>query len=505
MININEVYSTLGAGLPALEIICPLCDEKDILQEISLEIGGRFRGILTWDPLNRLRTYPGKEAVEIPDAPGHPWLALGKHILGLTKDDSQLIFIKDAPVYLQSDEILKRSCKEVLEAGKTSKNKLVFLHQGDYSIPSQFRDYIWSVDCRLPNEQEILGIVQADINNVLLLSRANITAEELCPEPTLKALVRSLQGQTKIGVQHLLMNTLTRHLKQGIRPLDEEALRDTLEAKKMILRTQGIIFAPPPQIDICGMPNLLAWAQRSKKLLDQEARKQHNLPRPPNLLMIGVPGTGKSLSVKAIAQSWGVPCIQMDLGSILDYKLGASEGNLLEVLRRVGACAPCILWIDEMDKQFSVGAGSDGTLSRMLGTFLSWLTECPEDVIVIGTANNPEGFSGEFLRRFKKFHVGLPDRDTLKAIWVTMLRHYQIELSNADINSLAGSSEGRVGSEIEAMVQEAATIAFAEGRPREVSYEALLQQLKATIPQFQGAAHTRALEQWAHSNGAITV
>jgi len=187
--------------------------------------------------------------------------------------------------------------------------------------------------------------------------------------------------------------------------------------------------------------------------------------------VLGVPGTGKSLTAKATAAAFGLPLLKLDAGRIFGSLVGQSEANLRTAIQTAEAVAPCVLWIDELEKAFG-GAGSGGstdggTSSRVFGTMLNWLQDKTAPVFVVATANDASRLPPELLRKGRWdecWFVDLPDTRERAAIWEIVVAKYGRDPSVIEIGALARASDRHTGAEIEAAYVEALHRAFTEDR-----------------------------------------
>jgi SpoVK/Ycf46/Vps4 family AAA+-type ATPase len=285
-----------------------------------------------------------------------------------------------------------------------------------------------------------------------------------------------------------------------------------LEEKRQTIRKSGLLEFVPVDIDLAdvgGLENLKRWlSKRNNSWLAEAAA--YGLPAPKGVLITGVPGCGKSLTAKAIAAAWGLPLLRLDMGRVFAGLVGSSEQNMRTGIRTAEATAPCVLWIDEIEKGFAgagSGGGDSGTSSRVFGSFLTWLQEKTQPVFVIATANNIDRLPPEFLRkgRFDEiFFVDLPTRAERMPIWALhldkRLRHELVAdglvVDEELVGRLAGASEGYSGAEIEQAVVAALFDAFAERRPLQV--EDLLRAVANMVPlSVTQAEQISAIRTWA--------
>ena len=226
---------------------------------------------------------------------------------------------------------------------------------------------------------------------------------------------------------------------------------------------------------------LKEWLLKRRDTFGQEARA-YGLPSPKGLLIVGIPGTGKSLTAKATASVFQRPLLKLDAGRLFAGIVGQSESNLRSVIATVEAIAPCVLWIDELEKGFSGSRSSastdGGTSARVFGSFLSWLQDRQSPVFVVATANDVTQLPPELLRkgRFDElFFVDLPNQEEREAIWKIQIAKFGRKPDDFEVVQLARATEGLTGSEIEQLFIDALHEAF-NGRkePTDLSVALLL-------------------------------
>jgi SpoVK/Ycf46/Vps4 family AAA+-type ATPase len=217
--------------------------------------------------------------------------------------------------------------------------------------------------------------------------------------------------------------------------------------------------------------NLKAWLIQRGEAFTQRAR-DYGLPVPKGMLVLGVPGTGKSLTAKATASVFGVPLLKLDAGRLFGGLVGQSEANVRSVIQTAEAISPCVLWIDEIEKGFggvggSGGSTDGGTSARVFGTMLNWLQDKTHPVFVVATANDVSKLPPEMLRKGRwdeLWFVDLPDTRERTAIWDLVIEKYGRDKTAYDTVVLARASELHTGAEIEAAFVEALHRGFAEDR-----------------------------------------
>jgi SpoVK/Ycf46/Vps4 family AAA+-type ATPase len=253
---------------------------------------------------------------------------------------------------------------------------------------------------------------------------------------------------------------------------------------------------------IGGLEILKGWLTARRSALSQKARA-YGLPAPKGMLLLGPPGTGKSLVAKSVAAAWGLPLLRLDLGALRSKYVGESEGNIRKALAVAETVAPCILWCDEIEKSLagSTGPQGDGGVAAdALGTILSWMQERAGAVFVVATANDVRSLPPELLRkgRFDElFYIDLPTIKERIEILATLLRQFGRDPDNFDLGKLASYMEGFTGAEIAALIPDALFEAFADGE-RELTTKDVGRAADRIVPLSKTASDKlEALRDWA--------
>lgn len=234
-----------------------------------------------------------------------------------------------------------------------------------------------------------------------------------------------------------------------------------------------------------GLTNLRAWLRRKQQIMVADLSGTELRP-PRGVLLVGVPGCGKSLSAKAIAVQWRLPLYRLDLTAILGQYVGQSEGRLREALDTADRVAPCVLWIDEIEKGLAGQYDSTGVSRRLIGQFLFWLQESRRRVFVVATSNDVRSLPPELLRkgRFDElFFVDLPDPDDRREIISLYYRRYLRQDPPAElVDKLVGLSEGFAGSDIESALHEVGAQVLLSGGPENLHPEFVIETFNNTFP-----------------------
>ncbi|MQA94847.1 MAG: AAA family ATPase [Streptosporangiales bacterium] len=371
------------------------------------------------------------------------------------------------------------------------------------SIPVELERDIAVLPFDLPGEDQIAQLLDSMVAANQSTGRVQIAVTRDDRE----RLIQAARGLTLQEAE----NAFARALVTGSR-LDADDVAVVVEEKRQAVLRSGILEVVQPRAgfdDVGGLENLKRWLAKRTGVWGAAARR-YNLSTPKGLLLTGVPGCGKSLSATRTAGLWRVPLLRLDIGRVFAGLVGSSEQNMRTAIRTAEAIAPCVLWIDEIEKGFAgVGGegGDGGTARRVFGTFLTWLQEKTAPVFVIATANQIGTLPPEFLRkgRFDEiFFVDLPTTTERVPIWRVHLRRRltddwvasELPVTDELLHELAQSSEGYSGAEIEQAVVAGLLDAFAEHRP--LRRDDLLRALTNTVPlSVTQSEDILALRRWA--------
>lgn len=372
------------------------------------------------------------------------------------------------------------------------------------NLPAELEKDVTIIEFPLPTEQEISKLLDSIIE-------ANATSgrvENLLSNDDREKLVQAAIGLTINESENAFARAMVDDGK-----LTASDIEIVTEEKRQIIRKSGLLEFIPYTVslkDIGGLENLKRWLmKRADSWLD--AAKAYNIPAPKGVLITGVPGCGKSLTAKAVASSWGLPLLRLDVGRIFSGLIGSSEQNMRSSIRTAEAIAPCILWIDEIEKGFPSGRGEmdGGTSSRVFGSFLTWMQEKTSPVFVVATANNIDRLPPEFLRkgRFDEiFFVDLPTKSERQIIWKIQIEKRvtkpeiqgSLVLDSSLYSRLADLSTDFSGAEIEQAVIAGLFDAFTEKRP--ISERDFVRALDATVPLSKTQAEQiKLIRDWANA------
>lgn len=396
-----------------------------------------------------------------------------KHIRATPKEGIYLLL--DFHPYL--DEPLHvRVLKEIALAHEESRVTIVFISHR-LEVPPEIDKLTAHFEIQLPDPQTLRDIVMEEARRY---ASANPGVRVTAQPSVVEGVVRNLRG---LSVQDA--RRLARQAIADDGALTESDLPEVMAAKYRLLNRDGVLsfeYETARFTDVGGMARLKAWlAQRQPVFLADQPPP--GLDAPKGVLLLGVQGGGKSLAAKAVAGLWGVPLLRLDFGAVYNKFIGETERNLREALNLAEVMAPCVLWIDEVEKGVIADTGDGGVSQRVLGTLLTWMAERKQRVFIAMTANNIDALPPELVRKGRLdeiFFVDLPGASAREKIFYIHLGKRALDPSGFDLARLAALTEGFSGAEIEQAVVSAVYRAHAgEGAPRQAD---LVEEVLNTRP-----------------------
>ena len=442
------------------------------------------RGIYIWDFVEGYINNPNNNGL----AKRNPLQAL-EFIEKIQPETPAIFLLKDFNRFL-NDVSVSRKLKNLIRILKTQPKTLIIVAT-EVKFPNEFIDTITILEFQLPQLNEIKQELDRLVNSLNQKIENNV----------FESLINSCQGLSLERIRRVLSKIIALH-----KTLDERAIDLILKEKRQIIyQTQVLEFCLSDNTiaDIGGLTNLKNWLTQRAKSFSNRA-KNYGLPAPRGLLLIGIQGTGKSLTAKAIANDWQLPLLKLDFGRLFGGIVGESEMKIRQMIQIAETLAPCILWIDEIDKTFGQinSKGDSGTTSRVLGTFITWLSEKTAPVFVVSTANNFDVLPVELIRkgRFDEiFFIGLPLEDERKLIFTVHLSKLRPDSwKDFNIDILSQESKNFSGAEIQQSIIEGMHIAFNENR--EFTTNDIRRGLQETIPIAKmNFEEIESLQNWALS------
>ncbi|MHA6495486.1 AAA family ATPase [Pseudomonas borbori] len=411
--------------------------------------------------------------------------------LKLIKADPQanLYVMCDLHPFLSDNPKLVRLLKEVAMREAPQAPTLVLVSHA-CKLPAEVQRFAARFSLALPTEEELLAMVREE---ALRWSERNRGARVRTDNRTLQQVVKNLRGMS-----HAEARTLARNVICDDGAITQEDLPELNKTKFQLLDLDGVLsfeYDTARFADVGGLNNLKRWlAERQGIFLDGKA-----VDLPKGMLLVGVQGGGKSMAAKAVAGLWGLPLLRLDFACLYNKFFGETERNLRDALKLAEQMAPCVLWMDEIEKGLASGDHDGGVSQRVLGTLLTWMAERKAPVFMVATANVIERLPPELVRkgRFDElFFVDLPDPGVRAEIFRIHLSRRELDPAGFDLNGLAAACDGFSGAEIEQVVVSA--LYAAQAQQQTVDQALLLKSISATAPlSVVMAEDLHALRSWA--------
>jgi SpoVK/Ycf46/Vps4 family AAA+-type ATPase len=410
------------------------------------------------------------------------------------------------------DPVVVRRLRDVGQ--KFSANRrTVIITAPELSMPPELATLVEYFDLPLPDRERLREIVHETFTR---LSKHYALKLQLDADGV-AAMSANLRGLTEEESERAISQALVKRYALCL-----ETVTDVLEAKKQLLRHSGMlefIETSDNMANVGGLENLKHWLAQRRGAWEDAAR-EFGLEPPRGMIVLGVQGCGKSLCARAVAGEWKLPLVKFDTAAVYDKYIGETEKRIRKVFQVAEGLAPCVLWIDELEKVFA-GSGPDsasadaGVSSRLLASFLSWMQDRKSPVFVAATCNNVTVLPPELIRkgRFDElFFVDLPNSAERKQIYSIQLARRKRNPAEFDLEKVAAAAQGYSGAEIGAAVQGALYAAYSEKKP--LSTQSLVDALGQTVPlsttraeeiaELRGWARTRAVPASARDANSAT-
>ena len=442
------------------------------IDEIISEIVGKSK-VFEWNPATGTTNFKTKECQGLGDQDTLEFFLKEKYVVDPSLKEKFLV-LKDIQDYIEEPAI--KTLLQLIAQRKLydrDYNTTVIIVSSVLKVPQELEKYVSYLDIPFPDENEI---------NQLIDEHVEVNCYDNFKDEDRKKLMPSLKGMTSFEIDRMLDMAMS---SNGSLSAEDTAM--ILQQKKSMVKKSGLlelIDTPASLESIGGMDALKKYlVNKSRVIADLHKAKEFGVSIPKGVFIVGMPGCGKSLCAKASAALFKTPLLKLDMGSMMGKYVGESEGNLRKAIKIAEAAAPCVLWIDEIEKAFSGVGGNNDIMTRMFGYFLSWMQEKQSSVYVIATANNADNLPPELKRkgRFDEiFCVNLPNKKERKAIFKIHLENKKKSLDDASLNSICQITDGFNGADIESVVNEAVEECFLSG-VRELSKKVLEDIARQTI------------------------
>ncbi len=479
----QELDLYLRARFTLIVLVTP--EEERALQSLKTVCDQAKRRCLTWDAAEGFQVLSGSSSA--PPAPD-PKTALEQ----IDKIEDNTTFVLKDFHELWTNPQIKRKLRSVAQRLKFTKKSIVITAPTG-KIPEELKDEVVVVEFPPPVAPEL----EAVLNQLTETPGVKINLTRLGREK----LVQAALGLTAAQAQRVFAKAIVR---DGV--LDDRDIDLVTEEKKQIIReSEALEFYATHETpdDVGGLGILKEWLRLRERAFTQEAR-DYGLPAPKGIALIGIPGTGKSLTAKMIGGLWRLPLLRFDVGALFGSLVGESEARARRALQLAETVAPCVVWIDEMEKGLAHGGLDSGTSTRVFGTILTWMQEKSAPCFVVATANDIASLPPELLRkgRFDEiFFLDLPTLEERQEIFTVHLRKRSRFPQDFEVARLGRESEGYVGAEIEQAIIDAMYTGF--NAEREFTTADISAALQRQVPLSVSQRETiNALRDWLREGRA---
>ena len=484
MADTKDLHLLLDAKVPIIGIESP--DEQRVLALLLRFAMQRQVSFYEWSVTKGLRLSGFGERPDTSEGQLDEPEEVLKHIA--TAKGPNLFVLCDFHPYLKNEPVNVRYLKDIALAHQQLGNTIVLVsHQLD--IPPELGRMSANLTLRLPSDEELMGMVKSQAQEWAAKHSGRKVKTD---SATLNKLIANLRG-----VSHADAQVLIRHAIWGDGAITDSDIPEVNKLKFDLMDSEGVLhfeYDTEWFSSVAGLENLKRWLSlRKQALLEEQA------DRPKGIMLLGVQGGGKSLAAKAVAGFWSIPLLRLDFGTLYNKYFGETERNLRNSLKQAEQMAPCVLWMDEIEKGLATGQGDNATAHRVLGTLLTWMAESQAAVFIVATSNDITGLPPELMRKGRLdeiFFVDLPERDVRKEIFRIHLSKRDLDAQCFDLDALADAAVDFTGAEIEEAIVSARYIA--QSRDAKIDQEDIKSALDRTYPiSVLRAESIQSLRSWA--------
>ena len=467
-------------------IVIVTTEEERALGEVIQACSTSQRKCMRWDLALGLR-----EAGSKPSKPMDP-----KTLLETVGSSSgKVVYVLHDFHEIWKDVSRKRELRSLAQTLRTSEATIVVTIPRN-EVPEELKDESVIVDLPIPDEKEIEDLLTK------ITSGQSVKVD--LSENARRKLIQAALGLTIAQARRAFSEALI-----SSNGLNEESIQFVLSQKKQVLRQSEALefYSSTETMDnVGGLDQLKQWLRDRERAFSKEAA-DYGLPAPKGVVLLGIPGTGKSLTAKMVSGLWQMPLLRLDVGALFGSYVGQSEERLRRAINLAETVAPCVLWIDELEKGFAQGGLDGGTSQRVFGSLLSWMQDKKAPVFIVATANDVSSLPPELLRRGRFdeiFFLDLPTHAEREDIVKVHLKKKRRKISNFDIRGLAAASTGFVGAEIEQAISDAMYTAFNDGG-RDVTSADVLHAMSRLVPLSRSQREKiDQLQKWLREGRALS-
>lgn len=404
------------------------------------------------------------------------------------REQGGLFVFCDLHPFLEEPLVVRLIKDIALQHERFGKTLVLLSHR--LEAPPELQRLAMSFDLQLPDESQLLSLVKEEAQRYAKHSGRKVKTDAA----TLQQIVANLRGLTFSDARRLVRGVI---VDDGA--ITQDDVPEVSKAKMALLDMEGVMsfeYDTARFGDVAGLNTMKSWLEQRRQPFLQDSAD-----RPRGLMLFGVQGSGKSLAAKAVAGSWGVPLLRLDFASLYNKFFGETERNLREALKLAETMAPCVVWMDEVEKGLGQDSNDAGVSQRLLGTLLTWMAEREAQVFVVATANNIHALPPELMRKGRLdelFFVDLPDAEVREAILTLHMEKRGLQPQRFDMPLLAQLSAGFSGAELEQAVVSAWHAVRSLDDGDGISTETLMREIQRTQPlSVTMAEQLNSLRSWA--------
>lgn len=472
-------------------IVIESWEELRVLEAIATLAIKRSQTWYTWNQVEGLQRLGFGPALDAEGDLSDPEVALE---LVRHQRESALYVFCDLHPFMQSPKLVRLLKMIAMEPAEQAPTLLLVSHE--LVLPPELQRLAARIHLSMPSDEQLAAIIREEAAR---WTERNQGRRVRTDSRTLQQVVRNLRGVT-----HDEARLLARKLIVDDGAITQEDLPVLNRAKFSLLDMQGVLSFEQDTArfaEVGGLARFKRWLAERRAAFNAP----DNADVPKGVLLAGVQGSGKSLAARAVAGLWGLPLLRLDFAALYNKYIGETEKNLREALAMADAMAPCVLWIDEIEKGVAEDGNDHGVSRRVLGTLLTWMAERRSRVFLVATANNVMQLPPELIRKGRLdelFFVDLPQPAVREDIFRIHLASRGFAVDEFDLPSLAAASEGFSGAEIEQAV--VAAVYSAAARQEELVSGHVLEALNGTSPlSVVMAERIQGLRSWARERAVM--
>jgi len=485
MNDLLDLFHLIKSRVPIVTI--ETRDEKDILLLVNNLGKSMRRQVYGWDVIRGFSLLDKTGSID-----GSNLLEPTEVLFNIYNTSLTGIFVLlDYHPYLQNDRNI-RLLKEIASNAERFKQTIILV-SAQIDLPSEVKHLSAQFELSFPDRNEIKQFI---FQLAKQWQKEHPAKKVKVDETILDVFISNLRGLSFSEIKRITYNALIDHA------IIKEDIPGITKAKYNLLNKDNVLYYEHDTSsfgEVGGLNNFKEWLEKRKQVF-LSSTKEKIIDIPKGVLLLGIQGSGKSLAAKAVAGTWGVPLLRLDFGTLYNKFYGETERKIREAIKMADRMAPCVLWIDEIEKGLASDTSDSGTSKRVLGTLLTWMSERKSFVFLVATANDIQNLPPELLRKGRMdeiFFVDLPDQPIRKIIFEIHLKKRELDPANFELDLISRECEGFSGSEIEQVI--VSGFYSTAGGYKKLNTEMILDEIKKTKPiSVVMAENINMMRDWAN-------